>query len=358
MTHEKVRGPHHAARVYLRFLFGVLALAIIPLLVNVVVDPLWYFAGNQLGPNYPFNERISKANLLAGSELDYDCLVLGSSRTTLLNVDEIQGRRCFNFAVSQARFSDALALARYSQQRKLAAKSVIFALDGFNYSQALSHFQNPLPPFLLVGKSPPHVLTTYLSADAMAFSWKTLRHQAPNDRYYDSQFSALALPGAGPFRPQRPLRAGSVVEVDRGFNQFSLGPFRYDPELSQLRKLFPDAELIGYVPPVAAQYLAHLHLAGTLESYLRALFESNRVFDRIYDFSIPSSVTRDANNTYDGSHFYAPANQMVARAVGDPPMPPYEAVELHQISFDSYQKRVQAAVLDYIHEVGVAQPAR
>ena len=70
-------------KIYLPLVTTILVLAGA---INWLIDPLWYNKGNRItGRNFSFNERISKTNLLLNSDTrTYDCLILGSSRTTLL----------------------------------------------------------------------------------------------------------------------------------------------------------------------------------------------------------------------------------------------------------------------------------
>ena len=87
---------HALPQEFRRFLLvtGALSIAMLSLTlaINLLVDPLWHGAGNQLTHvNYAFNERLSKINLYLQRLGQYDCLILGSSRTTLL--DEMRALR-------------------------------------------------------------------------------------------------------------------------------------------------------------------------------------------------------------------------------------------------------------------------
>src|SRR5437588_12056500 len=82
--------------------------------INCLVDPLWYLRGNVLtGINYPFNERLSKINQFLPHLPDYDCLILGSSRSTLLPVQSLKPHHCVNFALSDGQVDEFLLYAHY-----------------------------------------------------------------------------------------------------------------------------------------------------------------------------------------------------------------------------------------------------
>lgn len=343
-----------------------MSLAILPFLFNALVDPLWYFSGNHFGPNYPFNERLSKANLFRDQEDETDCLILGSSRTTLLDARRFEGRNCFNYAVSQANLNDALKIARYVKSRGAPVRTLVVALDAFMLSQARVE-SPPLPAFYETGGAPPFVALTYLSVDSLELSFKTLRRRAPNDRLYDDQFVTRAIDGVGPYVPPDTLDVPARLDPDEEFNQFSLGPFSLPKEVAELARVFPEARLIGYVPPVTADYLARLELAGTLGSYLRTISEAVSEFDALVDFSVPSAVTTDPDQTYDGSHYYKHVNDRVVEVLSQymSTSSPSKASRLaskeraaeqpfgqavHELSTSDYAKAFRSRVQTYLGE--------
>src|SRR6185437_1819466 len=69
--------------------------------VNCLVDPLWYLRGNVLtGVNYAFNERLAAINRFLPRLGEYDCVIFGSSRASLLPDENIEGYHCYNLSFS------------------------------------------------------------------------------------------------------------------------------------------------------------------------------------------------------------------------------------------------------------------
>src|SRR5206468_1011253 len=94
--------------------------------VNCLVDPLWYLRGNVLTEiNYPFNERLSKLIRFLPRMRDYDCMIFGTSRATLLPEEKAEGYRCFNMAVSDGQASEYLLYADYLRKRGFAPRLII-----------------------------------------------------------------------------------------------------------------------------------------------------------------------------------------------------------------------------------------
>ena len=91
-----------APRRYSRLVIGATLLVLLTVLViNMLVDPLWYFSGNQFTKkNAYFNERDAKVNFYYKRRSEYDCILFGASSGTTLDVTDIDKFRCFNFAFS------------------------------------------------------------------------------------------------------------------------------------------------------------------------------------------------------------------------------------------------------------------
>src|SRR4051812_1404186 len=80
------------------------------MVVNLLVDPLWYFSGNQVtGKNLFFNEREAKVNQYLKVSDQFDCILLGASSATTLNVADIDKLKCFNFSFSGGTLEEFLA---------------------------------------------------------------------------------------------------------------------------------------------------------------------------------------------------------------------------------------------------------
>lgn len=272
---------------------------------NVVVDPLWYFKGNQLGQvNYAFNERLTKINRLEPNLAQYDCVIFGDSRITLLPEQKIEGHRCFNLAFSAGKGEEFLAYAQYLQAKGFAPKLVIV---GLSISEYRAHVGGPnIPEFISAKSNPPGALPQYLSIDTLDYSWRTLFGKSPIDRVYDRDFHCHVAAGATQYDPAIPIR------------DLKSGPFTGLERIvlmRQLRATFPEAQFVGYTPPISAWAVAAYRDMGWLDDYTHAIHAVSAVFDAYYDFSAPSDMTVEPANTYDGTHYSEAANAQVAAAI-------------------------------------------
>lgn len=275
------------------------------LTVNCLVDPLWYLRGNIVTEiNYPFNERLSKLNRLLAHLGDYDCVIFGTSRATMLPEDEAKGYRCFNLAFSDGQASEYLPYADYLRRRRFAPR--LFIVDIRRDELAGTVPEPDVPDFVRSGEAPPSLFASYLSLDALDFSIRTLRGDAPHHRYYDAAFHTQLEVRSKKhwYKPEMPIKPQPP-------------PYDVGPERAQLyvelRRKFPEARAIAYLPPESAWRIAAFSLTGAFDAYLAAVGDIAAAYDEFLDFSYPSRLTQSKlpADTYDGSHYSRKANEPV-----------------------------------------------
>lgn len=280
----------------------VVACALAVFAFNAAVDPLWYFGGNKVGSvNYAFNERLSKTNLFLSRQGEYDCIIFGDSRTTLLPENKIEGHSCFNFAFSAGKAAEAVAYARYLRSRNFSPRLVIMGVPGTAFRERIGG--TDIPEFVRDGDAPKLPYIAYLSFDVASMSWQTLFGKSPLDRVYDRDFVCHVAPGAPAYDPAKPIRdlfAGRFTGTQR------VG--LYD----EMREIFPQAEFVGYVPPISAWAIKAYAEKGWLDEYLDAIHLAAGKFARFQDYGVPSAMTMDTGNTYDGTHYSEAANTAIA----------------------------------------------
>lgn len=295
---------------YLATLAGVAALALaLAFTLNALVDPLWYFGGNRLGTvNFAFNERISKANRIAGHERDYDCVIFGDSRVTLLPERKIDGYRCYNFAFSSGTVPEFVDCAKWLRGRGFAPRLIVVGLSAGDFRKTMP--PRNTPDFVREGRDPPSPFVAYLSLDVLAMSLRTLAGRSPLDRLYDPEFRCRVAYADRRYDPRVPIR------------DLRSGPFDERAPLALYRKLgeiFPEARYVGYASPLSAWAIDEYRRIGWLESYTRALHDAAALFDRFSDYSVPSPMTVDPAQTYDGTHYSEKANAAIAADLVDGP---------------------------------------
>ncbi len=321
-----------SAKRYLTSLFvSTLTLLICVFLINCVVDPLWYFRGNLVtGQNFAFDERLAKLNRFLNDPNKYDCFIFGSSRTTLLDEDDIEGHNCFNFAFSDGRIGEFIAYSSYLKAKGYRPEFIIVAVDGFNFFN--KNTRKNVPAYIANYTDPPSFLINYATLGALGFSARTLLGSSPSDiyRYYKSDFSPDILPSAPSYEPKR--RYARAMESERLGSFYLKNARRY----RKLMQVYPDSEFVFYVPPISACVIQAYAEQGILDRYLKGLHSVSRIAPVLYDFSVPSDVTIDTSRTYDGSHYNIDTNRLVAETINSGV--PQFGVNVKDMAYIDYQR--------------------
>ena len=292
-----------------KFSFGLYGLVTSCLLgsvaaINWLVDPLWYSHGNILtGKNFAFNERITKTNLFLrqSREESFDCIILGSSRVTTMRVSEFSEHNCFNYALKGAEIPDFVSYANSLQERGVDPKIVYIGIDGFNFVEKERKEQ---PPVSIDSLQTPSFIQAYLSADVLLFSLMTVLGISPDPgNYYDRQFEPVDFANP-PIYDARFYKPAAPQKCD----------FKSIETFVSLREFFPNAKFVAYVPPRSAWSIVNdTYGRGLMDCYLSAFHQLSQSYDAMYDFSIPSTVTKNPNHTFDGSHFSVQINNEIAQ---------------------------------------------
>lgn len=297
---------------YLRTASTVLLLGlVITLVLSLVIDPLWYHQGNRLThKNIGFNERVSKLNRLLADPDAYDCIIFGSSRTTLLNEPYFEQSNCINLAVSLGMVGEFVAFAEYLGDRGIRPATVYIGVDGFNFFTA--DVTQTVPDYVLDGSDPPHWLRSYLTLDALEFSIRGLLGKSPVPRFYTADFTVDIEPGRRVYSPDAAdLRPGTerAVPPARPYYPDHLALYQ------RLLDIYADSDVRFYVPPISLWRVDDFYRRGEIDGYLSSIHAVAQLGRPLLDFSVPSSLTIDPMRTYDGSHYDLAANRSIAQAL-------------------------------------------
>lgn len=295
------------ARRYLATYASLIMLGLVGVFgLNWLTDPLWYGQGNRLSSkNFPFDERTSKTNLLLRSNIeDYDCIIFGSSRATMLRNSQFSENNCFNYAFSGSSIEEYIVYAKFVQERHPNLKRIYLGIDPFNFKQSVGTAKFEV-------KKPDSIYRSYLSFDLFMFSMDSLFNPMPGARYYNSQrnFESETVDNWPDYKPVFDVR-----KSDQACDRDKINRYR------ELSNLFPDAEVIGFAAPISSWYVVnHLYAYGdTLDCYLEATHQLAQEFTAVYDFTMPSPTTQDPSKSYNGGHYYSSTiDRLTAIVQGD-----------------------------------------
>ncbi len=308
--------------------------------MNWLIDPLWYSHGNQLtNKNFAFNERISKTNLfLRTKDSGYDCLILGSSRAIALRASAFKNQRCFNYAIKGGNIRDFIAYAKFLKEQGLIPKTVYVGVDEFNLVAGQEIEK--------AGEDAEHIATpsvyhAFFSADVFLFSLMTLAGVSPDKaQYYDRNFEVADFEHPPQYTPQFTQKLSP-----QQCNLSKVGLF------NQLRNIFPDAKYVGYVPPRSAWSVVNETYSRNLtDCTLQGFYQISQSYDVFYDFSIPSAVTQEPRNTFDGSHFFTPTNDRIAAILQAENQASAFGIQVNAYKFETYKKRYKDQIQAFLKQ--------
>jgi hypothetical protein len=292
---------------YLKTYFRVLtAILVLVGVINLAIDPLWYAQGNRLtGINPPWNERVAKTNQLLQQPPDHwNCLILGTSRTTLFDDTSFQPDRCFNYAFSGAKAEELVTYATYAQQKGIQPDTVYVEIE----PDELNRKRHPkdFPP---VSDPLPLYKAYFFSGNSLWLSIKTLLRAYEFARLYDRNFHVQLADYAPQYQPQ-------LLKDHEKPRRCDLSRLRF---YEALRDIFPEARFVGFVAPVSGWYVFNeSYSAGLMRCQLAGIHRLSSIFDIVYDFAVPSSLTTRTDNTYDGNHYYPAVLDRLAEVLQQP----------------------------------------
>jgi hypothetical protein len=320
------------------------------LLVNYLVDPLWYYQGSKLTTyNHKYNERFSKINVFLHNPSQYNCIIIGSSTATLLDAKKIDGYKCANISFSQGYLTEYADYLRFAMKHIKKLKLVVIGFDGYLLVDKPFRTHEEAPAFVRNGGTPPTAFRVYLGLEPFVASIKTLLNYTDSGRYYDGEFTASLVPWAGPYRPKE-------EGFDKNFRQrfgHAIGKFTTDnfSYVNEMKAIAGDAKFVAYVPPISAHYLAFLKLENKLDSYIDTIYGVSALFDSFVDFTVPSPITANPATTSDGMHYTRQINDKIAaRMFGEDRD---FGVRLQDISLSEYRRMFNEATDSFLAEAGI-----
>lgn len=282
-------------------------------LANYAIDPLWCF--DHPGPaREGFDERQQKTNQAYFNGLPENTLVLGSSRTTYLDVPG-----ACNMAVSGMMPEEYEGFARYAEARHgRPFDTVILGLDFFGTSLAPRVHGQFQPPehYQAVASAP-------LYRYKLLVSFDTARHalrdwQGGFDDPYERDGRRLQHDAS-------PGRTAHAVEQDLQDYQAIYGaPYRYDEHfagyLHALKARHP--HVLAFTTPESRPLYELAIQAGRARDIARWKREIARELGGFTDFTGVNSVTSNPANYVDAHHFRPQvAAWIVERLLGQPGPP-------------------------------------
>ncbi|MGD6816379.1 hypothetical protein ACQCVE_04780 [Metabacillus sp. 113a] len=314
---------------YKKWLLSTMVLCMTPLILiggfNLFMDPLWMFSHSHKYNHIQesFNERQQKLNKIAYTDVEFDTLLLGSSRTTYINEDEFKGHKAFNFAASGMSVQEYSPYIEFiNEKRGKKVKTIILGLDFFATAENRK-IENP-NTYIRNVKDITYPLKTLLSYET--FSTYSLANFEASyygrnqfKRNYSRENTAVPKENS----ESKKMKINDTVET---YKRHVYGEtYRYNKNyknlLSELKRSNPDVRFIVFTTPVSAPLYKTMIESGRFADYEHWLRDVTSVFGEVYHFMYPNTITNSSDSFYDGHHFYPEVGELIAHKVSGQPDP-------------------------------------
>lgn len=285
----------------------VLLLSVV-VLFNYFLDPLWCF-NNFYFTKYKnsYDERALKTNYLVYSKAKYDGILLGSSRSTLINTDKkFNDYKIFNYSCASLQVREYKGLidnAKKINNNKLPI--VILGADFFTYLNEPKLQNNP-EKYYDDTKNFINRFEILLSYDTFKKAKKNLTIKEPIflERVYDKNYNVFTSvnneeSNINNINNSVPKFEKEFYAKDTPINNFSL-------KMRELKEQYPDTKFVIFTTPITKELLSKIlenkKLYELYENWIRELIG---VFGEVNHFMFLNDISLNSSkNFYDGHHVY------------------------------------------------------
>jgi hypothetical protein len=290
---------------YLKFTFVFCFLFVgVVFSINYICDPFWITGKTHFANQHKsiVNERIQKTNLMLNNDIDFDTILLGSSRTTFMDHHYFKHKKVFNYAVSAIYPDEYITFAKIALSRK-KYKNLIIGVDFFGTSKNkfFPTFEANNIEFYFNKNSLP--LRQNMTLSGLKTVGKNLicsfKKNCANT--YDKNFFKILKKVVGKAHIKKSL--GELIKFDKLYSSYEFNPHLENifDELTKLEgikiTLFTTPEMVSFF-----DILVKTNRFPDYERWIRLCVEK---FGGIWDFIGVNSGTANINNYQDAHHFYA-----------------------------------------------------
>lgn len=319
----------HAHSIYKKWLIrlGLSAAGLMLLLglFNYAIDPLWCFSHPNWFNSYqkPHNERQQKTNYLAYvNTRTYDALLLGNSRTCMINQTDFAGVQAYNYSLAGVTPYEFRDFLDYFKKVAGSPGTVFLGLHFQNSNQQSKADVDPPEYYITKALSPLYRFKMLFTKDTLTYSWGNLqihkeirkKRSSGNVYYYDHNNVATLFMG------NEALRQNSITTEVAKLRTTYRDSYTYREDLAQsltdLMLANSGTRFIPFTTPVSKPYFCAMVLEGKLPQYERWLKEMVEVFGQMWHFEYLNSITLNYDKNFsDSHHFFNPVGTMIAHRI-------------------------------------------
>lgn len=301
------------------FLLSIITIVtLVAVTVNYVLDPLWCFSRvNYFSKkSIIIDQRLQKTNRITFGDKGYDAVIIGSSRTELVNQNEFGGCRAFNYAIPALTPEEYLPYLNYFKSKSETNLQYVFlGLDFFSTTRyrTISHHH----PEYYFNQSNGRYYKLY-----MLLGLDTLRHLI-KDKFSEYQYfnydrvNNVLMPKTIPGDERRRIFDHRLDMFKRTFynKNFYVYDVRIKNIYEEIKRTNPRSKIVVFLTPESQPLYEHLIKTGRFNDYAKWLTETVEVFGGVYNFMYLNSITKNTTNYIDADHFYPRVGTLIAHKI-------------------------------------------
>lgn len=285
---------------------------------NYFMDPLWTFNTthkyNQIQDG--FNERQQKTNYITFQPFNYDSLILGSSRTTYINQNDFNGINAYNYAANSM---DPVEYNTYIEYAKKIKGSdfeyIILGIDffGTNANRGIL-FEKPE---FYINKS-----NEFLYRYKPLISIDTLKYSVRNINLLVKDSKLISTYDRNNIKKIEVLskeqQQNNLLQQLEVYDESVYGNYAYKDIKSiftEIKNNNPNTKFIIYTTPISTPMFEVMVKNGRMGDYRQWIEDSVDVFEEVYNFMYPNSITNNLDNYVDAHHFKPEIGTLIAHKV-------------------------------------------
>lgn len=307
-----MNNKHFFQRVLLSILFCLAVVASF----NYATDPLWLFNNFVTTYKNEYNERMQKTNLIVNNNIDFEGIIIGSSRSSALNIKNFDGVKMFNYSVSSLipqEYGPYINIAKKVRGQDL--KVVVMGLDFFSYINEQKAQVSP-ESYYKDANSIIFKVSSLISYDTFKKGKKNIGVKFnPGERYYSKDISIIT--------PKRDYES-TIAAVSRSAADYKKGLYKVgSKKVSNYKDIFikikednPNTKFVVFTTPVSKELLRVLTQNGLHSLYEEWLTDIVDIFGEVNHFMYLNEITNNYGvNFYDGHHFYTTTAELISMQI-------------------------------------------
>ncbi|ETZ04409.1 hypothetical protein K737_301114 [Holospora undulata HU1] len=267
-------------------------------ITNLYVDPYNFYEIDKTPYVLSGNERKIKASYLYSHKNQFRSVLIGSSRSSYLDIASPSNHKTFNFSVSGISINEYLPYLQFFAQTQGNPETIYLSLD-FHATNLNNTSIFCTEETLDFATSSLMKALEYIKVK-VAHTSLSILFSKPED-YYDREFIKYR-------RTHRPLSGEAIKQTLDYYSAYNLKNYKYsDTYLQQLKNIkssFPNTRFIVFICPIHKSLQNHQISLTGMYSYKRWISEIQSIFGKVIDFNNDTNLTTSLDNFFDAAHFY------------------------------------------------------